>query len=86
MRPTGDYCVASPREILSRRGFPEARFAGLWAGRGTRSRCESCEQIIEADEIEYELDFCQDGNAITLRMHLGCWEDWSLQEKAAGRR
>jgi hypothetical protein len=26
------------------------------------------------DEIEYELDFCQDGNGITLRMHLECWE------------
>ena len=85
MRPAGDRRSYSPREILERRGFPEARFAGLWAARGSQRRCESCEQIIEPDEIEYELDYSQDGCAVTLRMHSECWEDWSLEREAAPR-
>jgi hypothetical protein len=80
MRATDDRCSYGPREILERRGFGEARFAGLWAGRGTHCRCDSCGQIIEPDEIEYELDFSQDGQPITLRMHLECWEDWRLED------
>ena len=79
MRPACDRRFLSPREILERRGFPEARFAGLWAGNGTERRCESCGQIIEPDEVEYELDFSEHGAAITLRMHLECWEDWRLE-------
>jgi hypothetical protein len=83
MRQTGDRHCYNPREILTRRGFPDARFAGLWAGSGTQCHCDSCEQIIETDEIEYDLDYCQDVHAITLRLHSRCWDGWSIEEKNA---
>jgi hypothetical protein len=83
MRQTGDRRCYSPREILERRGLPEARFMGLWAGHGMQRRCDSCEQIIGPNEIEYELDFSQEVHAVTLRLHPRCWDDWSLEEKNA---
>ena len=83
MQQIGERRCYSPREILQRRGFPEARFAGLWAVRSMQCRCDSCGEIIETDEIEYELDYCQDVHAITLRFHPRCWDGWSIEDKNA---
>jgi len=75
---TPDPGPLSAREVLRLRGLPEGRFVGLWSGLGTECRCESCGQIIEPDEIEYELEFRHVRQSITIRVHLRCWENWHL--------
>jgi hypothetical protein len=67
---------SATREVLRRKGFPEAQFIGLWGGMGTRARCEHCGRVIESDEIEYELVFLRhaDTETVTLRFHRECWE------------
>jgi hypothetical protein len=67
-------CSAGTREVLRRKGFPEARLIGLWGRMGTRARCEHCGRSIATDEIEYELVFLQHAQTITLRFHRECWE------------
>lgn len=71
---------SAAREILKLRGLPEGRFVRLWAGPGTQCRCESCGQIIEPDELEYELEFRHASQSMTIRVHLQCWENWHLEE------
>jgi len=68
------------REVLERHGLPEARFVRLWGGMGSQCRCDACGETIEPDEVEYELEFSQDTESITLRLHRECWENWSLEE------
>jgi hypothetical protein len=62
------------REVLRRKGFPDAHFLGLWGGLGSRVQCEHCGRLIDSDEIEYELVFLQHAETITLRFHRECWE------------
>ena len=43
-----------------------------FAGKGSGQRCDVCEQLITADQLEYELDI--DGR--TLRFHDRCLDMW----------
>ena len=63
-------------ELLSRRGLPDAQFERLWAGRGTHCCCEACGRTIAGDEIEYELEYRQGAQSLTVIMHRDCWEEW----------
>src|ERR1700730_1854423 len=71
-----DRPARNAREVLERRGLPVGRFVRLWGGSGTQCPCEACERIIEPDEVEYELEFSDGTNSITLRLHRECWENW----------
>jgi hypothetical protein len=62
------------RQVLRRKGFPEAHFVGLWGGLGSGAACEHRGRVIESDEIEYELVFVRHAETITLRFHRECWE------------
>jgi hypothetical protein len=75
-----DRPARSVREVLERRGLPAGRFVRLWGGSGSQCSCEACERIIEPDEVEYELEFSDGTQSITLRLHRECWENWSLEE------
>ncbi|HTT02968.1 MAG TPA: hypothetical protein VMG11_12865 [Steroidobacteraceae bacterium] len=52
-----------------------------WAGHGTGTLCNLCQQPIEATQIEYEIE-CQvelesgPTNEV-LYMHLDCYHDWA---------
>jgi hypothetical protein len=65
---------SATREVLRRKGFPEAHFVGLWGGLGSRAACEHRGRVIESDEIEYELVCVRRAETITLRFHRECWE------------
>lgn len=68
--------AASIRELLSRRGLPDAQFEHLWAGRGTHCCCEACGRTIASDDVEYELDYRQGTQSLKVVLHRDCWEEW----------
>jgi hypothetical protein len=55
---------------------PGAQFERLWASYGALARCEGCNEIIETDEIEYELKFRYGARDLTIKLHRECWETW----------
>jgi hypothetical protein len=59
------YIPHSPRQ--------RAQLAHLWSHWGDESLCEGCGQPIEADDIEYELQFGPDARCV--RFHRQCWEN-----------
>jgi hypothetical protein len=48
-----------------------------WAGRGSGKLCDLCQQPIEADQIEYEVELPAGACVAVLNMHLGCYEEWT---------
>jgi hypothetical protein len=66
----------SIHELLSRRGLPDAQFERLWGGRGTHCCCEACGRTISGDDVEYELEFRQGAQSLTVMLHRDCWEEW----------
>ena len=58
---------------------PSAAPGRAWAGRGSGRACSLCDQPIDPDEIEYELDG-PSGVAIDIvRFHTGCYRLWSVE-------
>jgi hypothetical protein len=49
-----------------------------WAGRGRGTRCDHCNQPIEADQIEYEVELTTDELVETASLHFDCYEEWIL--------
>jgi hypothetical protein len=66
------------RELLARRGLPDAQFERLWGGHGTHCCCEACGRTISGDEVEYELEFRQGAQRLTVVLHRDCWEEWRM--------
>lgn len=56
-----------------------ARFERLWTDYGTLARCDGCNDVIETDEIEYELKYWHGAEALTVKLHRDCWESWRDQ-------
>jgi hypothetical protein len=52
-----------------------------WAGRGSGARCDLCHQIIDEDQVEYEVELPEVPDR-TLTLHLGCYERWTLSHEA----
>ncbi len=48
-----------------------------WAGRGTGARCDLCHEIIDADQVEYEVEVPERHNRF-LTLHLDCYERWTM--------
>jgi hypothetical protein len=64
------------RAQLQLKVLPGAQFERLSAGYGALARCDGCNDVIETDEIEYELEFRCGANGLTIRLHRECWETW----------
>jgi len=56
--------------------LPGAQFERLWASYGALARCDGCNDVIETDEIEYELKFRYGAESLTIKLHRECWETW----------
>jgi hypothetical protein len=64
------------QERCSSGQLPRSTQGRAWAGRGGGRVCALCDQTIEVDEIEYELD-APSGTAIqVIRFHAGCYRLW----------
>lgn len=48
-----------------------------WAGRGTGRRCDVCHQVIEEDQVEYEVEIPEAPDH-TMTLHLECYERWTV--------
>ncbi len=57
-----------------------AQLAHLWSLWGDESMCDGCGQVIAVDEIEYELQFGLDVEAIRIRLHQECRENWRARK------
>ena len=55
-----------------------------WAGRGTGARCDLCHQIIEEEQVEYEVELPEVRDR-TLALHLECYERWTLSRDVLSR-
>ncbi|HEU4627344.1 MAG TPA: hypothetical protein VFS52_21490 [Steroidobacteraceae bacterium] len=64
------------RAQLQLKVLPGAQFERLWASYGTLARCDGCNDVIETDEIEYELKFRYGAEGLTIKLHRECWETW----------
>jgi hypothetical protein len=70
---------------LHRKMPHRAQLAHLWSLWGDESICDGCGHMIEVDEIEYELQFGRDPDAVSIRLHRECWESWSAHKLQSGR-
>jgi len=50
----------------------------MWAGAGDGQRCSLCDRAIDAQQIEYELEFSTQPSVIH-RFHRICHEAWELE-------
>jgi hypothetical protein len=72
--------------------LPGRPTAYVYAGPGDGAICACCDEIIEAGEIQYDLDFpAQEGEIGSYAMHLACFHLWrdeieSLAREDAARR
>ena len=62
-----------------------AQLAHLWSAWSDESRCDGCGEMILLDEIEHELQFGRNADAINIRLHRDCWESWRMKELRSER-
>ena len=65
---------------LVRRGYARTRMEALrriHGGYGSGSKCDACDQPIERNQVEYEVEDAERGK--TLRLHLGCHVLWQVE-------
>jgi hypothetical protein len=55
---------------------PSAKFERLWVSYGAQARCDGCNDVIDTDEIEYDLEFLYETTTLTIKLHPGCWQTW----------
>jgi hypothetical protein len=67
------------RTQLQLKVLPGAEFERLSARYGALARCEGCNEVIETDEMEYELEFRNGARNLTIKLHRECWETWRYQ-------
>ena len=72
----------SPRS--SRTGGVPRRTNRAWAGRGTGARCDLCHQVIEEEQVEYEVELPEVRDR-TLTLHLECYERWTVSKDVLSR-
>jgi hypothetical protein len=61
--------------------LPRRDAARIWAGPGLGAFCSVCEKPVTQDQLEYELEFAQDGDPSLnkLHFHLRCFAVWELE-------
>lgn len=48
-----------------------------WAGHGTGASCDGCGRVIQAHEIEYEIEQASGSNLTSLHFHFACYRSWT---------
>jgi hypothetical protein len=51
-----------------------------WAGHGTGAICNGCGEVIQAREIEYEVEMPSGSAVLALSFHLACYRSWAGRE------
>jgi hypothetical protein len=64
---------------LQRKIPPGAQFDHISSRYGDQSECDGCQAPIEGDDVEFELAFFRGVEAMTVKLHLDCWESWRTE-------
>ena len=67
------------RANLQRKIPPRAQFDHVSSRYGDRSDCDGRQGPIEGDDVEFELGFFRGVEAVTVKLHLDCWEGWRTE-------
>ena len=70
------------RELLRSGKLPRREPDDTWGGPGVGALCAVCEKAIMRAELEYELEFADDGAPPRLdkyHLHLRCFAVWELE-------
>jgi hypothetical protein len=59
--------------------LPYEEPARTWAGHGTGGLCNACGLVVNAHDIEYEVELVTAGSVRTLRFHFNCYRIWETQ-------
>ena len=81
MRPTHreTFLKHMAHQRLEAGELPNDRLARTWAGPGEGQACSVCDEPIEVEQVEYEVDV-PDGEAFrTYRFHLVCHQIWLFE-------
>jgi hypothetical protein len=71
-------------EAISSGKLPDRCADRTWAGRGCGAPCVICGRPINADELEYELEFVTGDNGTQLaayHVHNGCFWAWECERR-----
>jgi hypothetical protein len=66
-----------PTENSERTLMPYREPLRTWAGHGTGATCNGCGCMIQAHEIEYEIELPRGSNRPTLHFHFVCYRNWT---------
>ena len=76
------------REAIRAGKLPNRRPERTWGGRGDGAPCAICDELVQQDEVEFELDFGRSeddpglGNdGMGLLVHLRCFQAWELERQ-----
>ena len=76
---------AKAQEAIQTGKFPNRAPARTWAGQGSgASRCAICDQLVRADEIEYELEFAAGNDGVrpdAYYLHGDCYWAWEFERR-----
>jgi len=76
------------RAALNTGVIPRDRPRGIWGGHGAGEMCPVCGQIVDAAELELEVEFeFAEVNAQGVRefhLHLPCFAAWEIERNIAG--
>jgi len=73
----------------ARRAIREGRLPGCrpdqtWGGPGSAAECPICGTLVGQDELELEIAFARNGDAVELdayHLHLSCWAAWDSERQ-----
>lgn len=61
---------------LRRKVLVGNRFKSIYATRGQGDICDGCSMPIEAEDMQYELEYCGESENVIIKLHRECWEAW----------
>ena len=58
-----------------------------WGGPGLGKACTICQQPVSKDEVEFEIEFTQEGDNpnVTLHLHIRCFAAWEFERTKVGQ-
>jgi hypothetical protein len=64
------------RERIREGRLPCTTHYRTWGGRGSNEPCALCDMIIQADEVQYEIEAGVGAPGQLYRFHFGCHDAW----------
>jgi hypothetical protein len=82
MPPTEPELRKLVREALHAGKLPRREPDYTWGGNGCGATCTICQELVRADQVEYEVQFAHDGSRRGMdqfHMHFRCFAVWERE-------